>query len=107
MTWPLLLLGFLGAGLSSAADVVLVKAVKYPQQTLWMVLVGSVLLGLGGPIWYAMSRLSGGKYVEPAIAWTMASTITVIVAVTICDGSQSPRQWIGFALILVGALVRG
>ncbi len=103
----LLLLGLLGAATASAADVIVVKAVKYPQHAWWMVLVGSALIGLGGPIWYVMARRAGGRYVEPAIAWTLASTVTVLIAVTVCDGRQSPRQWLGLALILIGALVRG
>jgi len=107
MTWALLLLGLLGAINGSAADVLCVKAVKYPQHALWMVALGAVMLGAGAPLWYWMSRISGGKYVEPALAWTYASTFTVVAAVLICDGHQSPRQWVGFALILIGALVRG
>jgi uncharacterized membrane protein len=107
MTWALLLLGFLGAINGSAADVLCVKAAQSPQHPWWMVPLASLMLSMSAPLWYVMSRMSGGKYVEPAIAWTIASTFTVIVAVTICDGHQSPRQWLGFALILVGALVRG
>lgn len=107
MTAFLLLLGLFGAVTGSAADVICVKAVKYPQQAWWMVALAALMFATSAPIWYAMSRVSGGQYVRPAIAWTIASTVTVIIAVTICDGHQSPRQWAGFALILIGALVRG
>jgi hypothetical protein len=107
MTWALLLLGLLGAISGSGADVLCVKAVKFPQHAWWMVVLAALMFSTSAPIWYAMSRLSGGQYVRPAIVWTLASTITVIAAVTICDGHQSPRQWAGFALILIGALVRG
>jgi uncharacterized membrane protein len=105
--WLLCLLGIVGAVNGSAADVLCVKAAQQPQNAWWMVGLASAMFCLSGPIWYVMSRLAGGKYTEPAIAWTIASTFTVLIAIRLCDGQQTPRQWFGVALILMGALVRG
>lgn len=99
------LLALLGAASSWLGDICGVMAVR--RGSAWGILPTAILFGCAAPAWYAMSRLTDGQFVRPALIWNCAASVLSLVAALALEGAQSPRQWAGLILFLVALLVRG
>lgn len=98
-------LAFLGSTLSWLGDVLVVQAARDGRPSGMFLPV--LLFAAAAPVWYLMSKLSGGSFVAPAIAWNVLASVLSLGAVLYFDGHQSPRQWAGLGLLFLGLLVRG
>ena len=99
------LLALVGASLTWIADVLCVTAARNGE--LWLVAFSAILFASGAPIWFYMSRMSGGSLVVPALCWNAVAMVLSLVAVITMEHDQSPRQWAGLAIVFIGMLVRG
>jgi len=87
------LLALAGAVSSWLGDICGVLAVR--RGSPWGIVPTFVLFGGAAPMWYAMSRLTGGQFVRPALIWNCAASALSLVAGLALEGQQTPRQWAG------------
>lgn len=99
------LLALAGAASSWLGDICGVMAVR--RGSPWGIIPTGILFGCAAPAWYALSRMTGGQFVRPALIWNVAASVLSLVAALALEGAQSPRQWVGLILFFVAMLVRG
>jgi len=106
VNWRLYLLAAVGAALGTLGDLAGVMAARGWRP--WtMHLTGATLWVACYPVWFTMSHSSSGGFVGPAAAWSvMGSALTVSVSIILSE-RQSRGEWIGFALIILGTMIRG
>lgn len=102
MLW---ILAFVGAAFSWLGDICAVVAAR--RGSTWGILPAALLFACAAPLWFAMSRLTKGQFVAPAMVWNVAASILSLVAALALDGAPTPRQWAGLGLFVVALLVRG
>lgn len=95
----------LAATLSAVGDYLCVLAARgvWPRTNL---LVGSVLWAILAPMFFWMSKITGGSFVAACTAWSIISALLSIILAIVLEESQNRAEWVGFALIVLGALVR-
>ncbi len=94
-----------GAAMSWLGDLCGVMAAR--NNNPWGVVPTFLLFGCAAPAWYVLCKMNSGQFVRSAIVWNLSAAVLSVVAATIVDGNQTPRQWLGLALFLVALLVRG
>lgn len=99
------MLAFVGAAFSWAGDICAVIAAR--RGSVFGVLPAGILFGLAAPAWYAMSRITGGQFVVPAMVWNVAASVLSLLAAIALEGAPTPRQLAGLVLFVVALLVRG
>lgn len=97
-------LAAVGVAIGVVGDVACVQAARGSSPLL--LILAAVLFGLSSPVWYAMSRATGGGYVEPGVAWAVLACGASLGAALWSGDRQTTGQWVGYALVLLGAAVR-
>jgi hypothetical protein len=98
-------LAAVGALISWVADILCVSAARSGE--VWLLAPAMVFFAASGPIWYYMSKSTGGSLVAPAVSWNVIATALSFIAVLAMERHQTPRQWAGLAIVFLGVLVRG
>jgi hypothetical protein len=94
-----------GAALGAVGDVAGVAAARgwHPRV---MIAICLVAWSGCGPAWVALCRVAQGSFTDAAMAWGVASAVlTTCIACGTREG-QTRAQWLGFALIIGGAVVQ-
>ncbi len=99
------LLALAGAISSWLGDICGVLAVR--RGTPWGIIPTAILFGCAAPMWYAMTKMTHGQFVKPAMIWSCASSVLTLIAALTLDGSYTPRQWAGLILFFLALIVRG
>lgn len=71
------------------------------------VIIAALFAAASAPLFFAMSRVCDGSLVLPVSVGAVATALCSIALARMCGERQTRWQWAGFALILLGALIRG
>lgn len=99
------ILAFVGAAFSWAGDICAVLAAR--RGSALGIVPAALLFACAAPLWFAMSRLTKGQFVAPAMIWNVAASVLSLAAALALEGPPTPRQWASLALFVAAMLVRG
>lgn len=97
-------LGALGAALGAVGDAAGLLAARGKNPVV-LLLLSTAAWGACAPVWFAIARRTG-SFAETCSTWTASSAALGLACSIVFRDQQSPRAWLGFALILVGAALR-
>ena len=101
----LYLFAILGAGLGVFGDVCGTEAAKGRAPVL-LCIVGTLAWACCFPVWYFMSRWSGGGFTKPAALWTVAGTIIGGAVIAYYREPESPAKRALLVVILIAGIAR-
>lgn len=101
----LYLLAFVGAALSTFGDAMGTESARGHRPLLADVL-GTVAWALCYPVWRAMSRASGGSFVQPAAAWTVVAAILGVAIAIFYREPESGARRVLFVAVVACAVAR-
>lgn len=90
---------------SSGLCVLAVRS-RQPSTTVACIVAAAILAAACAPVFFVMSKVAQGSLLIPVSAAAIATAGCSVALAWACDDQQSRRQWIGFGLIALGALVR-
>lgn len=97
------IIALIGVILGASGDWLILMSVKY--NNIYLMYISMILFGLCAIPWYLLLKYHTG-WITGSVIWGVIGVVFSLILAIASHEKQSPIQWIGFIIMLLGVAIR-